>query len=101
MTLRSVLTADLTDVFHNADDFNTGAVYNGTEIVYGYFDNEYLSVLLEGDVAAESVQPMFRLPLSSVPNVAHGDTFLIDSVTYTVHNVQPDGLGSVLVLLDK
>ena len=55
--------------------------------------NEYLEVEVEGEVGVESSAPFALARTSDVPNIAQGDTLLINVTTYTVVEVQLDGEG--------
>ncbi len=84
--------------FFNPAEFGVAALYNGATTVNGIFDAAYLEPL-GNDV--EGYGPVFQCAAASVPSAAHGDTFLISSVTYKVRGVEPDGTGVVLLRLEK
>lgn len=74
--------------FLDTDDFATSATYNGSTI-NGIFDDEYV----EGLDMVESTGPQFLVRSSDVAGIAHGAELVINSVTYTVVGVKPDGTG--------
>lgn len=84
-------TEDLAQ-FLDTDDFAVAATYNGSTTVNGILDQEYYEVGV-GDAGVESSQPVFLCRTADVPAAAHGDTLLIDAITYKVRGVQPDGTG--------
>lgn len=68
--------------------------------VNGIFNDEYFDEV-EGMVPVESSQPMFYCKLSDVPGVVHGDHIEFNSSDYNVMNVQPDGTGQVVLILEQ
>jgi hypothetical protein len=61
------------------------------------FNKEYFSIPGES-VDVESSQPVFYCQSHDVTNVEQGDTIEIDSVTYNIVNVQPDGTGVTVLI---
>lgn len=90
-------TEDLTPFFETAD-FATAALYNGATTVNGIFDNDYAEPL---DNAVEGRAPVFLCAHADLPSVDHEDTLVINSATYKVRGVEPDGTGVVLLRLEK
>ena len=92
-------TEDLT-VFFNVNDFGTAATYTPSvgspKTVNGIFDRAYREVI-DG---IEGTSPAFVCALSDVSTVVHGNTFVINSATYKVRGVEPDGVGTVLLRLE-
>ena len=80
-------------------DWDTG-LYNGSTTISGIFDNEYIGVSAGGDIDVESASPAFTCQTSDVPSADHGDTLVVNSVTYTVRGVQPDGTGMTVLVLE-
>jgi len=78
-------------------DWDT-ATYNGATTVNGIFDNEYFEIG-SGTPGMEGSQPSFICRAADVSAAAQGDTLLINSITYTVVAVQPDGNGMVRLVL--
>jgi polygalacturonase len=87
---------DLSPFFQTAD-FATTAALNSIA-VDGIFDAQYYGAL--NDVF-ESAKPAFTCAVSDVPTVAQGDTLVIGSTTYKVRNLQPDGTGIMVLILEK
>ena len=77
-------------------DFGVPATFNGTTAVNVIFDKEYL-----GAMGIESNNPVALVEAAKIPAVVHGDTLLISAVTYKVIGVEPDGVGMVLLQLQK
>ena len=46
-----------------------------------------------GEATVQSSSPLAIVRTSDVPNVVHGDTLAIDSVTYSIIEVSPDNEG--------
>lgn len=99
----SYFTDDL-DVFFDTDTHAVSCTYTPTggsaTTIKGIFNNEYYS-LPGGEVDVESSQPVFYTKATNLSSVAHGDTMVIDSVTYHVINVRPDETGMTEVALEK
>jgi hypothetical protein len=96
-----MLTEDLT-AFFSTTDFATAATYDGTT-VNGIFDDGYVQPGL-GRVGIEATQPMFRCSsaaLAAITAPAHGLEVVLASTTYRVVGVQPDGLGTTTLLLER
>lgn len=53
-------------------------------------NREYVSIGGPSQVGVESFAPVVYCRASDVSSIAQGDTFLIDSTTYTVVGVEPD-----------
>lgn len=71
--------------------------------VRGVFDAAYVRVDL-GQPGAASVGPAVFLTLADLPSNPETDTtatVTVSGSTYTAHEVQPDGLGAVRLLLSK
>jgi len=85
--------------FFNADEFGVVAVINGSN-VNGYFDNDYLTAL---DVGGTS--PAFECATSDLaavtPAVVRGTAITIDSVSYIVEEIKPDGTGMTVLVLSE
>lgn len=72
-------------------------------VVKGVFESSYVRVDI-GQPGVASVGPVVFLTLSDLPSSPDTDvgaTVTVDSVTYTAHEVQPDGLGGVRLFLHK
>lgn len=87
--------------FFDTDDFGVDALWKGTTTFSGIFDNEFFPSLVDAEVQVESTQPVFVIRTSDAPGVKHDDTLVIDSVTYAVKGVHPDGTGITALVLEK
>jgi hypothetical protein len=86
---------DLTPFFA-VSDFGTAATYSvGSATVNGIFDKAYADPL----GLVEGTAPVFVCRTADVPTAAHGQTFTINAVAYTVCGVEPDGTGVTLLRL--
>jgi hypothetical protein len=64
-------------------------------------NNEYFAIAGES-VDIDGTQPVVTCRSSDVTGVDTDDTITISSVTYNITNIQPDGTGvTVLILQDK
>lgn len=85
-----MLDEDL-DVFLNVDDFADAAIYTPTggtpKAIVVDFHSEYFEPL--GNIV-ESSAPWLSCKQSDVPNLAQGDTFIIDGVTYKSRGNEPE-----------
>lgn len=64
------------------------------------FDNEYRAVNIEtGQV--ESAGPQATCKTSDVANAKHGETLVINSTTYYIIEIQPDGTGFTILILSR
>lgn len=89
-------TEDLT-AFFSTSDFGTAATYNGSTTINGIFDNDYTEPM--GRLQAAS--PVFVCRTADVSTAAHGQTLVINAVTYKIRGVEPDGTGITLLRLEK
>jgi len=85
--------AENLDVFLRTDDFGVDAVFDADSDVKVIFDREYVDVL---DIASR--YPV-ALGKESDFSAALGKTLEVDSVTYTIVNVEPDGTGMIMLRL--
>ena len=87
-------TEDFT-AFTSTDDFATSAVFSGNgATVNVIFDKDYLDPL-----NMESSGPQAAGAEADFPSVVHGQTLTINSIAYSIINVQPDGTGWVVLKL--
>ena len=71
--------------------------------VQGVFDSQYVKVDL-GQPGVSSVSPAAFLRREDLPSDVETDTaatVTFAGVVYTVHEVQPDGMGGVILLLHR
>ena len=64
------------------------------------FENQYILVD-EGEVGVNATIPVVTCKSSDVSGIAVDDTFLIDSVTYKVKIIRPDGTGVSEIQLEQ
>ena len=64
------------------------------------FDNQYEAVDAGGGVAFAMQQPRVTCRSADVSGVSEGATMVIDSVTYIVRVVMPDGTGITELMLE-
>ena len=86
--------------FDNAQGFAVAALYNGTKAIDVIFDKAYFEDR-PGFAGVESSQPMALAIEADVPDAAQGQTLVIGATTYTITEVQPDGVGLVMLMLRK
>jgi len=92
-------------IFFSDNDFGDRATYTpqggqATQI-NGIFDNEYALIDAGGGVGVASREPKFQTETINVPNAADGDTLVVNSITYKVRVVEPDGTGTTTLMLEK
>jgi hypothetical protein len=63
------------------------------------FDKPYIGVGENGEVVVEQSNPTCLCRASDVSNADHAATIVIESVTYNVVGVQPDGTGFTILEL--
>lgn len=82
------------------DVFGVNGVYDGTTTVETIFDDSFERINLDtGEVEGSSPQVVIKT--SAIANIAHGKTLLINSITYYIRGVQPDGTGMTRLILSK
>jgi hypothetical protein len=90
-------------VFFDEDDFAVSATFTpqggSASSVKGIFDAEYAAVEGDGQVAVSSTMPVFHCASASVPN-AHNGTLAVNSKTYRIVEVKPDGTGVTILALE-
>lgn len=87
-------TEDLT-VFFDTDDFGIAGTVSGSS-VNGIFRHEYMEIM---DVAGE--RPTFTCRTADVSAVAVGAAATINSTSYRVRIIQPDGTGVTRLILEE
>jgi len=97
--------------FLSPDDFGDVGVYRpvatatDSDPIDGILNDPYLAVLTGGDVATSDSQPTFLLRSADLPAQARGgdggDTLVVNTVTYRVVELQPDGAGMTLLTLGR
>lgn len=64
------------------------------------FNNEFFAID-GGEVGVESTQPLAVTKSSNLTSASHGDSMVIDSVTYKIIAIRPDGTGMTEIGLEK
>ena len=90
-----MFTEDLTVFFDTADfgDAATLTVSGVPSSVNVIFDRAYFEPLGQ----FESAQPMAWLAATDAGSAKQGDTLTVNSTTYTIVGVEPDGTGRVVM----
>ena len=87
--------------FFDTDDFAISAIWikdgNDQEII-GLFDSPYSRVGLSIP-GIQSARTVFTVMEADVSGVAHGQTIRIGAMTYVIRGVEPDGSGTVRLVL--
>jgi len=65
------------------------------------FQKEFFVTEEQTEVDMGLPDPQARCKTSDVENAVHGDTLVIDGVTYYVQDVRPTGNGVTLLMLSK
>lgn len=86
-------------------DFGQSATYTasgGSATITGIFDALYYDAAPGGEVVFASNQPRFVCRSADLPATAsQDDTLVTGSVTYKVRNLEPDGTGITILVLEK
>lgn len=85
-------TEDLTAFFN---DFAVDATLNGSAVSV-IFDAVY-----QDQFNVESFGPVATILTSQAASVAHGQSLVIGTTTYTVRGIEPDGTGITLLRLER
>jgi hypothetical protein len=101
------LDTDIDEVFLNSDDFTTEAIYTDIDlnqyIIYGIFDDPYVSSQPDTEIGVQSVGPTFKCKLSDIEDISgsvrKGDKILICEKEYRVQESQPDGVDLTVLTL--
>lgn len=98
-------TDDVLGFFFSTNDFGTEATYTplgGSSMsLVGIFDNPYLAADAGGIVEFNATSPTFMATTKSLLGVSYGDEIEINSVTYMVREVMPDGTGMTTLALEE
>ena len=90
-------------IFFDSDDFASSATFTdvsaGTSsTIKGIFDKESIEQAV-GEAGIIEEVPMFTCKTSDIPNATFNDTLVIDSVTYYIKELLPDGTGVTRITL--
>ena len=104
MSLLDIIDNDLDAVYFNTDDFAKDATWTpdggSATAIKVIFDDEYTGTNI-GTGEIDNADPMVRIKSSTVSAVSQGDTIIVDTVTYYVKSVQPDGTGVTIAQLSS
>jgi len=98
------ITEDFTIYFNSTDGMAVDATYTAKQYAHdssqsttvpGIFDNEYIEI---NDVS--SSRPIFMFESSKITSPVRGDKLTINSIVYTVKEIQPDGTGVTTFVLE-
>lgn len=67
----------------------------------GIFTRDYYAALENGEVGVMSARPACAFPQADVPDAARGDEIVAQGETYEVVEIQPDGMGMVVLILHE
>lgn len=93
------ITEDLTPFFDTVSGFGESVTYEGSSINV-IFDNAFVESVL-GDAGVETRAPSCVAKETDVSSAAHGDVLVRGGTTYHVVGVHPDGMGCVILVLEK
>jgi len=92
------------DAFFDTNDFAVAATYTPDgglpSTVNGIFDDEYFDEV-GGSVGIEGSQPRFTCKAEDIIDVEQGDSLSVSGKTYQIVNVQKDGTGIVILVLEE
>lgn len=93
-----------TDILAILSDFGVTVTYTkdgNSKQVKMIFDNEYQAVDVGGGVPFAMEQPRFYARTSDIQTASDGDIIVINSVTYIIRVVMPDGTGVTELQCEK
>lgn len=96
------MASDITDIILN--DFAVDAAFShaggAASNIKIIFDNDFKAInLITGEV--ELAGPQAICKTSDVSTAIHGDTLVINSITYYIIGIQPDGTGITILILSR
>ena len=102
--MRPSFWIDDLDVFFG--DFGVDAVYTPqggpASTIKVIFDNSYVAILGGGGLeGVESTSPGAVCKSSDIVNARYGETLQIDSITYKIAGIEPDGTGMTVLRLSR
>jgi len=95
----SFLTTDLTKILKTTE-IASMATYDGT-LVLGVFDDEDNEVQMGDGTIRVMRQCSFTGRAEDFPDIAEGQTVVIDAVTYVIHSWMDDGTGMIDIEMEK
>ena len=93
-------------IYFDTDDFGSSAtltdVSAGTSsTVKGIFDKDSQEIIGMSDVGLIEDVPTFHCVSTDVSSTVFDDTLLVNSVTYKIKKIEPDGTGMTKLTLSK
>ncbi len=92
------------DAFFFTVDFAVAATFTplvgSPSTVNGIFDDDYFDEV-GGSVGIEGSQPRFTCKLEDISAVEQGDALTVSGISYLIVNVQKDGTGLVVLVLEE
>ena len=93
-------------IYFDTDDFGSSATFTdvsaGTSsTVKGIFDKDSQEIVGMSDVGLIEDVPTFHCVSTDVTSAVFDDTLLVDSVTYKIKKIEPDGTGMTKLTLSK
>ena len=92
------------DDFFDLNDFAVEGVYTPSpgspRTIKCIFDSSFQAVNLDTGVV-ESAGPQAVVKDSDITGAKHGETLVINSTTYYIRGIQPDGTGLTVLALSK
>lgn len=84
--------------FFNTAEFATAVVFGGTTTVKAIFDNAYIE---GGGFNVGGTRPLLTCRSADVAAVAVGTPVVVNAVSYTVAEIEPDGTGVSVLHLQR
>lgn len=93
-------------IYFDTDDFGSSATFTdvsaGTSsTVKGIFDKDSQEIMGMSDVGLIEDVPTFHCVSTDVTSAVFDDTLLVNSVTYKIKKIEPDGTGMTKLTLSK
>ena len=91
-------------IFFDTDEFGSSATFTdvsaGTSsTVKGIFDKDQQEIIGDSEVGLIEDVPKFHCKTSDVSSAVFDDTLAVNSVTYKIKKIEPDGTGMTVLHL--
>ena len=91
-------------IYFDTDDFGTSATFTDvsagpSSTVKGMFDKDSQEIVGMSDVGIMEDVPTFHCVTTDVSSAIFDDTLVIDSTTYKIKKIEPDGTGMTKLTL--
>ena len=91
-------------IYFDTDDFGTSATFTAvsagtSSTVNGMFDKDSQEIVGMSDVGIMEDVPTFHCVTTDVSSAIFDDTLVIDSTTYKIKKIEPDGTGMTKLTL--